>query len=74
MSAVGCGVLILLVPLMLIVGWLAGLLGIPLSEYWPHALFALLTVFLGVQLLPKLLTAKPGSPASTQDVNGDHEP
>ncbi|RIK84257.1 MAG: hypothetical protein DCC67_05160 [Planctomycetota bacterium] len=65
MAAVGCGVLAVLIPLMLLVGWIAGLMGVPVAEYWPHALLALLTVFLALQLLPNLLfqgsgTAPPG--------------
>jgi hypothetical protein len=72
MSAVGCGVLVVIVPLMLVIGWVAGLLGIPLSNYWPHLLLALLGVFLAMQILPKLLGPKPGAsnsepfPGSTQ--------
>jgi hypothetical protein len=64
MSAVGCGVLVVLVPLMLVVGWVAGLLGVPLSQYWPHALLGILGVFLAVQFLPKLLQPKP-TPANS---------
>ncbi|MCC6494582.1 MAG: hypothetical protein IT424_16345 [Pirellulales bacterium] len=40
---------------MAVLGWIAGLLGIPLGAYWPHALLALLIVFLGFQGLSKLL-------------------
>ena len=56
MSAVGCGVLVVLIPLAIAVGWIAGMLKIPLSEYWPHLLLAALATFLLVQLLPKLVT------------------
>jgi hypothetical protein len=55
MSAAGCGVLLVVAPLMLVVGWIAGLLGVPLAAYWPHALLAMLAVFLGLQVLPALL-------------------
>jgi hypothetical protein len=55
MSAAGCGVLLVVAPLMLVVGWIAGLLGVPLAAYWPHALLAMLAVFLGLQALPALL-------------------
>ena len=51
MSAVGCGVLVVLVPLVLVVGWIAGLLKMPLSDYWPHVLLAFLAAFLALQLL-----------------------
>jgi hypothetical protein len=55
MSAAGCGVLLVLPPLLLLAGWLAELLGLPVAHYWPHALLALLAAFLLVQLVPKLL-------------------
>lgn len=55
MAAAGCGVLLVIVPLMLVVGWIAGLFGIPVATYWPHALLAMLAVFLGLQILPSLL-------------------
>jgi hypothetical protein len=59
MSAVGCGVLVVLVPAMLVAGWIAGMLGIPLSNYWPHLLLGALGLFLALQLLPKLIPAAP---------------
>ncbi len=55
MSALGCGVLLLLPPLLLFCGWAAGLIGLPVAKYWPHVLLALLAMFLGLQLIPKLL-------------------
>ncbi|MCH7751076.1 MAG: hypothetical protein IH898_02825, partial [Planctomycetes bacterium] len=55
MSAAGCGVLLVLPPLLLMVGWLAELIGLPVAHYWPHGLLALLAAFLLLQLLPKLL-------------------
>jgi len=57
MSALGCGVLLLLPPLLLLGGWLAELLGLPVAvtKAWPYGLLALLAVFLGLQLIPKLL-------------------
>ncbi len=59
MAAFGCGVLLLIVPAMLLAGWIAGLVGIPIAEYWPHVLLAILALFLGLQLLPKLLYKPP---------------
>jgi len=59
MAAVGCGVLVVVIPLMLLVGWIAGQLGIPVADYWPHALLVLLALFLGLQVLPKLLYREP---------------
>jgi len=55
MSAVGCGVLMILPPLLLTGGWIAGLFGLPVARYWPHVLLALLATFLVFQTLPKLL-------------------
>ena len=59
MSALGCGVLLLIPPLLLLLGWLAELVGLPVAKYWPHLLLVLLAAFLGVQLIPKLLFAQP---------------
>jgi len=55
MSAAGCGMLMILPPLLLAGGWLAGVFGLPVARYWPHVLLALLTTFLIFQTLPKLL-------------------
>ncbi len=55
MSALGCGVLLLLPPLLLFCGWAAELVGLPLAKYWPHVLLGLLAMFLVLQLIPKLL-------------------
>jgi hypothetical protein len=59
MAAAGCGVLIVLIPLLLAAGWIAGKLGVPVARYWPHALLLLLAAFLGLQFLPKLLYPQP---------------
>ncbi len=59
MAALGCGVLVVLVPVMLVGGWIAGVFGIPVAQFWPHALLAMLVIFLGLQLLPKLLYGAP---------------
>lgn len=55
MAAAGCGLLVALPPLALAIGWLAGLAGIPVARYWPHAVLATLGLFLALQLLPRLL-------------------
>ncbi|HYO24503.1 MAG TPA: hypothetical protein VEQ85_06090, partial [Lacipirellulaceae bacterium] len=47
--------LVVLVPLMLAAGWIAGLVRLPLSEYWPHLLLAMLAAFLALQVVPKLI-------------------
>lgn len=54
MSALGCGVLLLLPPLLLVMGWLAEQVGLPVAEYWAHGLLVLLAVFLLIQVIPKL--------------------
>ena len=59
MAAAGCGLLMVLIPATLFVGWVAGLMGVPVAEYWPHVLLLILTLFLGVQFLPKLLYDAP---------------
>ncbi len=55
MSALGCGVLLVVPPLLLCFGWIAELVGLSVARYWPHALLGLLALFLAVQLLPKLV-------------------
>ncbi len=57
MSALGCGVLLVVPPLLLFLGWIADLVGLPVAKYWPHVLLGLLALFLAVQLIPKLLFA-----------------
>ncbi|MDZ4658849.1 MAG: hypothetical protein SH868_14835 [Bythopirellula sp.] len=58
MSAWGCGVLMVLPPLLLLAGWFAELLGLPIANYWAHGLFAILALFLLIQFAPKLLLRK----------------
>lgn len=55
MAAAGCAVILVLPPLLLLVGWVAGMLGLPVADYWPHALATMLALFAALQLLPKLL-------------------
>lgn len=57
MSAAGCGVLMILPPLLLLLGWIAGLVGLPVADYWEHVLLALLSLFLAIQFLPKLFSS-----------------
>lgn len=64
MSAVGCGALLVLPPLMLAAGWLAEQLGIPLpiARSWALILGVVLALFVALQALPKLfLGEKPNS-------------
>lgn len=67
MSAAGCAVLIVLPPVLLFVGWVADLMGLPVARYWPHVLLSLLAVFLSVQFLPKLLNRAPSSKGTDED-------
>lgn len=57
MSALGCGVLLLVPPLLLFLGWIAELVGLPVSvtKAWPIVLLVFLGLFLALQLVPKLL-------------------
>ncbi len=59
MSALGCGVILVLLPVLVLVGWLMGVAGLPVARYWPHVLLVLLALFLALQAIPKLLFAKP---------------
>ena len=59
MSAFGCGLLLVIIPALLVIGWVAGLVGIPVAQYWPHVLLAILALFLGLQFLPKMLYKSP---------------
>jgi hypothetical protein len=61
MAAAGCGLLFFLVPLIVAVGWIAGAFGVPIGQFGPHLLLALLAVFLGLQFLPKLLYREPSA-------------
>jgi len=61
MSALGCGVLTVVVPLLLAFGWLAEQFGIPVAKTWPHVLLALLALFLLLQLVPKLFLSRTNS-------------
>jgi hypothetical protein len=59
MSAVGCGVLLLLPPLLIFAGWVAQLVGLQFNKnWWAYGLFALLAAFLLIQFAPKLLIKK----------------
>jgi hypothetical protein len=69
MSAVGCGLLVVMLPLLLVAGWLAEKLGFSLAPYWAHALLVLLAVFLLFQFAPRLM----GKAESQQHSLGDSE-
>jgi hypothetical protein len=59
MAALGCGLLAVLIPAVLVAGLIAGKLGVPVGEFLPHILLGLLAIFLVLQLLPRLLFSKP---------------
>ncbi len=52
MSAVGCGMLVVLPILFITLGWLAGHMGWSVAHYWPHGLLLMMGSFLLLQLLP----------------------
>lgn len=60
MSALGCGALLVLPPVLLIVGWVAEQVGIPLpiARSWALILAVVLALFVALQALPKLLFPK----------------
>jgi hypothetical protein len=65
MSAVGCGVLMLLPPLLIFAGWIGELLGLQFDKnWWAYGLLGLLGLFLLVQFAPKLLIKKNDSTSS----------
>lgn len=69
MSALGCGVLMLLPPLLLFCGWVAELVGLPVNvaRSWRYILLGLLLAFLGLQLIPKLLFKKSPEARETKE-------
>ncbi|MEM9658496.1 MAG: hypothetical protein AAF961_09055, partial [Planctomycetota bacterium] len=71
MSAAGCAMLLLLPPLMLAFGWIAGEMKIPVAAYWPHALLLLMAGFLCLQLLPRLLLKSEDSNGPRDDESPD---
>jgi len=59
MSALGCGVLLVVPPLLLVFGWLAELMGLSVARFWPHLVLTFFALFLGLQLIPKLIFDDP---------------
>lgn len=55
MAAFGCGLLLLVLIGLPILGLIGDVLGVPLKDYWPAILLAVLALFLGMQLLPWLV-------------------
>ena len=55
MAAFGCGLLLLAFFALVVAGLLGDVLGVPLKDYWPIALLAVLAVFLLMQALPWLV-------------------
>jgi hypothetical protein len=52
MSALGCGLLLVGMLVMIVAGILGDTFGVPLRRYWPIGLLALLALFLVLQLVP----------------------
>ena len=62
MAAFGCGLLLVAFFALVAAGVLGDVLGVPLRDYWPIALFVVLAVFLSMQALPWLVKRRrPGS-------------
>lgn len=59
MAAFGCGLLLLVLIGLPIAGLVGDVLGVPLKDYWPALLLAVLALFLGMQLLPWLVKRHP---------------
>jgi hypothetical protein len=59
MAAAGCGMLMVVIPLVLAVAVVAGRFGVPVGRFVPHVLLGILALFLGLQVLPKLLYDPP---------------
>jgi hypothetical protein len=55
MAAFGCGLLLLVFCALVAAGLLGDLLGVPLKDYWPAAVLAVLALFLLMQALPWLV-------------------
>ncbi|MEX2092133.1 MAG: hypothetical protein WD971_05620 [Pirellulales bacterium] len=70
MAAFGCGLLLVMFLVLVAAGVVGDVLGVPLKDYWPIALLAVLAVFLLMQALPWLVKRR--RPAS--DASDDHTP
>jgi len=55
MAAFGCGLLLLTLVVLVAAGFVGDVLGVPLKDYWPIALLAMLALFLLMQALPWLV-------------------
>ena len=55
MAAFGCGLLLLMFVALMAAGLAGDLLGVPLKDYWPLVLLAVLALFLLMQALPWLV-------------------
>ncbi len=58
MAAFGCGLLLFVFFALIGAGLLGDVLGVPLKNYWPLAMLAVLTLFLAFQALPWLVTRR----------------
>ena len=65
MAAFGCGLLLVMFFVLVAAGVVGDVLGVPLKDYWPIALLAVLAVFLLMQALPWLVKRRrPASDAA----------
>jgi predicted dehydrogenase len=65
MAAFGCGLLLAMFFLLVVAGIVGDVLGVPLKDYWPIALLAVLALFLLMQVLPWLVKRR--RPAAAAD-------
>jgi predicted dehydrogenase len=64
MAAFGCGLLLVTMFALVVAGIVGDVLGVPLKDYWPMALLAVLAVFLLMQALPWFVKRRKPTPPS----------
>lgn len=67
MAAFGCGLLFVTFVVLILAGVIGDILGVPIRQFWPIALLALLALFLLMQTLPWIVKRpKPSADAAQQ--------
>lgn len=69
MAAFGCGLLLVAFFVLVVAGLLGDVVGVPLKNFWPIALLAVLAVFLSMQALPWLVKRRRPTSNSVSDEN-----
>ncbi len=67
MAAFGCGLLLVMFFVLVAAGVVGDVLGVPLKDYWPIALLAVLAMFLLMQALPWLVKRRQPASESVDD-------